>query len=126
MRGWLFYEGGKGGHVGGWVVLFKVGGCRVSPRFHLFVFDVNQGNRNAGWSCHWNCKYFFGGVVVGSSNAENWVTIKGRNSLYLILLKPKFCLKRSIRVYIETAYTFGVGGVPVEEKWRYLQKRNFV
>ena len=37
------WEGGK------FLVLFKGGGCRVSPRFHLFVFDVNQGNEEAGW-----------------------------------------------------------------------------
>ena len=27
------------------LVLFKDGGRRVSPRFHLFVSDVDQGNR---------------------------------------------------------------------------------
>ena len=27
--------------------LFKGGGCRVSPRFYLF--DVNQGKKEAGW-----------------------------------------------------------------------------
>ena len=31
------------------VVLFKDGGRRVSPRFHFFVFGVNQGNEGAGW-----------------------------------------------------------------------------
>ena len=30
------------------LVLFKDGGRRVSPRFHLFVSDVNQGNKEAG------------------------------------------------------------------------------
>ena len=31
------------------LVLFKdVGGRRVSPRFHLFVYDINQGNEEAG------------------------------------------------------------------------------
>ena len=34
---------------GRFLVLFKGGRCRVSPRFHLFVFDVNQGNKKAGW-----------------------------------------------------------------------------
>ena len=24
-------------------------GCRVSARFYLLVFDVNQGNKEAGW-----------------------------------------------------------------------------
>ena len=24
-------------------VLFKDGGCKVSPKCHLYVFDVNQG-----------------------------------------------------------------------------------
>ena len=31
------------------LVLFKDGQCRVSPRFHLFVSDVNQGNKEVGW-----------------------------------------------------------------------------
>ena len=31
------------------LVLFKDGGHKVSPRFHLFVSDVNQGNKEAGW-----------------------------------------------------------------------------
>ena len=31
------------------LVLFKdVGGRRVSPRFHLFVYDINQDNEEAG------------------------------------------------------------------------------
>ena len=30
------------------LVLFKDEGCRVSPRFHLFVSDVNQGNKETG------------------------------------------------------------------------------
>ena len=28
---------------GGSLVLFKGGGCKVSPGFHLFVSHVNQG-----------------------------------------------------------------------------------
>ena len=45
---------GKGGKVvrwegGGFLVLFKGGGCRVTPRFHLFVSDINQGKEWAGW-----------------------------------------------------------------------------
>ena len=56
--------------VGGWVVIawseksclelveissnvflvqFKDGGRRMSPIFHLFVADANEGNRNVGW-----------------------------------------------------------------------------
>ena len=31
------------------LVLFKDGGHRVSPRFHLFVSDVNHGNKEVGW-----------------------------------------------------------------------------
>ena len=31
------------------LVLFKDGGRRVSPIFHLFVSDVNQGNEEVGW-----------------------------------------------------------------------------
>ena len=30
------------------LVLLNDGGCRMSPRFHLFVSDVNQGNEEAG------------------------------------------------------------------------------
>ena len=30
------------------LVLFKDEGCRVSPRFHLFVSDVNHWNEEAG------------------------------------------------------------------------------
>ena len=26
------------------LVLFTNGGCRMSAKFHLFIFDVNQGN----------------------------------------------------------------------------------
>ena len=42
------WEVGKGGRVVRWeggrfLVLFKGGEHSVSPRFHLFVFDVNQG-----------------------------------------------------------------------------------
>ena len=33
--------GGKGGRF---LVLFKIGGLRMSSKFHLFVYDVNQGN----------------------------------------------------------------------------------
>ena len=31
------------------LVLFKDGGCRLSPRSHLFVSDINQGNEEACW-----------------------------------------------------------------------------
>ena len=34
-------------------------GRRVSPRFHFFVFDVNQGNKETESNCHWNCMYLF-------------------------------------------------------------------
>ena len=34
---------------GGFLVLLKGRECRVIPRFHLFVSDVNQGKENAGW-----------------------------------------------------------------------------
>ena len=36
-------EGGK------YLVLFKGGGRRESPRFHLFVSDVNQWSKGSGW-----------------------------------------------------------------------------
>ena len=31
------------------MVLFKGRGCRVSPRFQLFVSDVDQLNERVGW-----------------------------------------------------------------------------
>ena len=31
------------------LVLFKNGGCRVSPRFNIFVSDVNQGIKDVAW-----------------------------------------------------------------------------
>ena len=48
------WQGGKGRRVVKWqggrfLVLFKCGGHRVSPRFHLFVSDVDQQwNKGAG------------------------------------------------------------------------------
>ena len=47
------WQGGKGGRVvrqkgGRYLVLFKGGGHKMSPRFHLFVSDVNQGNEGVG------------------------------------------------------------------------------
>ena len=45
---WRRWESGE---VGRWGVpgLFKGGECRVTPRFHLFISDVNQGKEKAGW-----------------------------------------------------------------------------
>ena len=56
------WQGGKGGRLMRWpggrvvkredgkyLVLFKGGGRRESPRFHLFVSDFNQGSKGAGW-----------------------------------------------------------------------------
>ena len=48
------WQGGKGGRMvkqksGRYLVLFKVGGRKMSPRFHLFVSDINQGNEGVGW-----------------------------------------------------------------------------
>ena len=34
---------------GEFLVLFKGGRCRVTPRFHLMVSDFNQGKEKAGW-----------------------------------------------------------------------------
>ena len=44
----------KGGRVVKWqggrfLVVFKGGGHRVTPRFHLFVSDVDQKNDCVGW-----------------------------------------------------------------------------
>ena len=36
----------KGGR---YLVLFKDGGHKMSPRFHLFLSDVNQGYKGLGW-----------------------------------------------------------------------------
>ena len=46
------WQGGKDGRVVRWeggrfLVLFKGGEHRVSPRFYPFVSDVNQGNKKA-------------------------------------------------------------------------------
>ena len=35
---------------GSYLVLFKGGGHKMSPRFHLFVYDVSQGNEGVGCS----------------------------------------------------------------------------
>ena len=59
------WEGGKGGRVVKWqgekgrrvvwreswryLVLFEGGGHRMSPRFHIFISDVNQGNEGVRW-----------------------------------------------------------------------------
>ena len=48
------WQGGKGESVvrqegGRYLVLCKGGGHRMSPRFYLFVSDVNQENKGAGW-----------------------------------------------------------------------------
>ena len=37
------WEGGR------FLVLLKGRGCRASPIFYLFVFDINQENKEAGW-----------------------------------------------------------------------------
>ena len=47
------WQGGKDERVVRWqggrfLVLFKGWGCRVRPRFHLFVYDANQWNEGAG------------------------------------------------------------------------------
>ena len=49
MRKWK-----KGYRVVSWEdgrcqILFKGGGCGLSPIFILFVFDVNQGNKEVEW-----------------------------------------------------------------------------
>ena len=48
------WQGGKGGRVVKWQgqrfpVLSKGGCCKVSPRFHLFVSDVDQQSKGAEW-----------------------------------------------------------------------------
>ena len=43
VESWERWQGGK------FLVLFKGRGRRVSPRFHLFVSDVNQRNEGAVW-----------------------------------------------------------------------------
>ena len=44
------WQGGNGGRMvsqkgGRYQVLFKGGGHKMTPRFHLFVSDFNQGNK---------------------------------------------------------------------------------
>ena len=36
----------KSGRV---LILFKGWGCRVSPRLHVRVSDINHGNNGVGW-----------------------------------------------------------------------------
>ena len=48
------WQGGKNERMvmeKGWryLVLFKGRGYNMSPRFHLFVSGVNQGNEEVGW-----------------------------------------------------------------------------
>ena len=48
------WQGGKGGRMvrqkgGRYLALFKGGEHKMSPRFHLFVCDVNQGNEGVEW-----------------------------------------------------------------------------
>ena len=48
------WQGGEGGRLLKWqggrfLVLFKGGRRRVTPRFHLFISNVNQRNGGAGW-----------------------------------------------------------------------------
>ena len=35
--------------VGMYMVLFRGARHKMSPRFHLFISDVNQGNEGVGW-----------------------------------------------------------------------------
>ena len=44
------------------LVLFKDGGRRVSPRFNIFVSDVNQCNKEVGWVQRFPCMEF---IIVG-------------------------------------------------------------
>ena len=50
---WEGEEGGKDGWKGGRMVRQKGGRYlvlyKMSPRFHLFVSDVNQGIKGVGW-----------------------------------------------------------------------------
>ena len=48
------WQVGNGGRVVWWqggrfLVLFEGGGRRVSPRFHIFVSDVDQRNEETGY-----------------------------------------------------------------------------
>ena len=48
------WQGEKGGRMvrqksGSYLVLFKDRGHKISPRFHLFVSDVNQRNKGVRW-----------------------------------------------------------------------------
>ena len=45
------WERWENGEVERWghLVLFKDGGHKMSPRFHLVVSDVNEGNKGVGW-----------------------------------------------------------------------------
>ena len=57
------WQGGKGGRMvrqkgGSYLVLFKDRGHKISPRFHLFVSDINQGKKVVDWVqdfLAWDC-----------------------------------------------------------------------
>ena len=53
----------KGGR---YLVLFKGGGHKMSPRFYLFVSDVNQGNEGLGWVHNFFCRCRDGKTLLRS------------------------------------------------------------
>ena len=49
MIRWERWENGEA-EGGRYLVLFKGRGHKMSPRFHVFVSDVNQGNDGMEWA----------------------------------------------------------------------------
>ena len=56
------YEGGR------FLVLFKGGEDRMSPRFYLFLSDVNQGNKGDGLKI-FLCTRRYGKILLRSSGS---------------------------------------------------------
>ena len=51
------------------LVLLNDGGCRVSPRFHLFVSDFNQENEEQGEFKIFLCDPRDGEIILTSSSS---------------------------------------------------------
>ena len=67
--------------MGGSWFYSRMGGYRVSPKFHLFVLDVNQGNKRQDGIVIGIACTFLGDCSWEVQMQKNGVTIKGRNSL---------------------------------------------
>ena len=128
---WCGWEGRRvvGGKIGGSGFYSRVGDAECVQNFSfLFLILIKGTKRQNEIAIGIACTFFGDCSWEVQMQNKNGVTIKGRNSLYIILLKPWFCLKRNIRAYIETAYTFvvGVWGSSVRENGAISKKGNFL